>query len=93
MVEEVVWGIEFIGDCLVIFVFCFMIERVFCIDLLIMIYGENGMGKEVVVWMVYYLSDWRDELLVVVNCVVILEIFLESELFGYEKGVFIDVYE
>lgn len=56
------------------------------VDLLIR--GETGTGKEVVVNMVHYSSGRRDDPLVKINCSAIPETLLEAELFGYEKGAF-----
>lgn len=49
------------------------------------------MGKELIVWVIHEGFDWVDEPFIKVNCAVILFEFIESELFGYEKGVFIGV--
>lgn len=57
-----------------------------------MVVGESGMGKEVVVCVIYKLSGRWNKFFIVINCVVILEQFLESELFCYVKGVFIGVF-
>lgn len=59
---------------------------------IVLIIGELGMGKEFLVWVVYNFSKCREWLLVKVNCVNLLVNIIESELFGYECGVFIGVY-
>ena len=56
------------------------------VDLLIC--GETGTGKEVVVNSIHDQSSRRDKPLVKINCGAIPENLLESELFGYEKGAF-----
>lgn len=56
------------------------------VDLLIC--GETGTGKEVVVNTIHDRSARRDKPLVKINCGAIPENLLESELFGYEKGAF-----
>lgn len=55
----------------------------------IFLYGEMGIGKEVVVCVLYDLSICVVKLFIVVNCVLILELLIESELFGYVVGSFI----
>lgn len=57
----------------------------------IFITGESGIGKEVCVEVIYVVSKCGDKLFIVINCVVILKDLIESELFGYVKGVFIGV--
>ncbi|MBQ8850899.1 MAG: sigma-54-dependent Fis family transcriptional regulator, partial [Oscillibacter sp.] len=54
----------------------------------ILICGETGTGKEVVVNSIHDQSARRDKPLVKINCGAIPENLLESELFGYEKGAF-----
>lgn len=56
------------------------------VDLLIC--GETGTGKEVVVNTIHEQSSRRDKPLVKINCGAIPENLLESELFGHEKGSF-----
>lgn len=54
----------------------------------VLICGETGSGKEVVVNSIHESSSRRDKPLVKINCGAIPEQLLESELFGYEKGAF-----
>ena len=56
------------------------------VDLLIC--GETGTGKEVVVNSIHNGSSRRDKPMVKINCGAIPSNLLESELFGYEKGAF-----
>lgn len=56
------------------------------VDLLVC--GETGTGKEVVVNNIHDHSSRRDKPLVKINCGAIPENLLESELFGYERGAF-----
>lgn len=56
------------------------------VDLLII--GETGTGKGVVVNAIHESSSRRDKPLVKINCGAIPENLLESELFGHEKGAF-----
>ncbi len=85
--------VEMIGQCAAIEKLKSQIERVANTDLVVLITGENGTGKEVVAQMIHYLSDRRDDVLVAVNCAAISETLLESELFGHEKGAFTDAHQ
>jgi len=54
----------------------------------VIIYGETGVGKEVIARELHRLSNRRKNRFVKVNCAALPSELLESELFGYEKGAF-----
>jgi len=65
-----------------------MVARVALNDASVLVVGETGSGKEVVVKEIHRLSPRRERSLVEVNCAALPEHLMESELFGYEKGAF-----
>ena len=64
------------------------IDRVADTDLNIIVSGETGVGKEVVVRSLYQKSKRFGKPFVKVNCAALPATLLESEMFGYEKGAF-----
>jgi len=57
-------------------------------DVPILVQGETGVGKEVLVKALHAASSRADAPLIAVNCAAIPNELIESELFGYEKGAF-----
>lgn len=54
----------------------------------ILITGETGVGKSAIAKSIHAMSDRADKPFIEVNCAVLHENLIESELFGYEKGAF-----
>ncbi len=57
-------------------------------DLAVLVTGETGVGKELVVRQIHAASARREEALIQVNCAALPESIAESELFGHVPGAF-----
>jgi len=57
-------------------------------DATVLVTGETGTGKEVVVQAIHQQSLRQQQALIKLNCAAIPENLVESELFGHEKGAF-----
>ncbi len=54
----------------------------------VLIYGENGSGKELIAHLIHQKSPRKNKRFIQINCAAIPEILIDSELFGYVKGTF-----
>ena len=65
-----------------------LIEQIADTGLNAVVYGETGVGKELVVQNLYQKSNRVGKPFVKVNCAALPDTLLESEMFGYEQGAF-----
>lgn len=64
------------------------IEQVASTNATVLIMGESGTGKELIARAVHNISNRSKRTLVKVNCATLPANFIESELFGHERGAF-----
>jgi len=81
-------GGELIGESLVMQKLKQEIDIVAPSDFNILVYGETGVGKELVARTLHQKSLRKNGPLVYVNCAALPENLIESELFGHVKGAF-----
>ena len=65
-----------------------LIDQIADTGLNTIIYGETGVGKELIVQCLYSKSNRTGKAFVKVNCAALPDTLLESEMFGYEPGAF-----
>ena len=70
-----------------------LIKRVSFGNANVMVTGESGVGKELVVRSIHKNSMRRNHPLIPVNCGALPASLFESELFGYEKGAFTGAFQ
>ncbi len=65
-----------------------MVQQVAPLSSQVLLFGETGVGKEVIANAIHYSSDRAGGPFIKVNCGAIPESLIDSELFGHEKGAF-----
>ncbi len=65
-----------------------LVRSVVDLDTTVLIYGETGVGKELLARSIHFSGSRRDRPFLAVNCAAIPEELFESELFGSRKGAF-----
>jgi len=65
-----------------------LIDQIADTELNTVIYGETGVGKELIAECLYDKSNRNGKPFIKVNCAALPDTLLESEMFGYERGAF-----
>ncbi len=79
---------QIVGDSPALAVVRHAIQKAAPTSATVLIWGESGVGKELVARAIHRDSLRRDGAFVQVNCAAIPDELIESELFGHEKGSF-----
>lgn len=79
---------EMLGQCHSIDTLLSQISKVAPTETNVLIEGESGTGKELVAQRIHALSQRSERQMISLNCAAIPDAFIESELFGHEKGAF-----
>jgi DNA-binding NtrC family response regulator len=66
----------------------FQAQRAAAASVSVLITGETGTGKEILVKAIHHMGPRADKPFIAVNCAAIQKTMLESELFGHESGSF-----
>ncbi len=69
-----------------------LMQQIAGVDTTVLVTGETGTGKELIVDALHALSHRSQEPLIKVNCLTLSEELLESELFGHVRGAFTGAY-
>jgi two-component system response regulator AtoC len=69
------------------------VEKIKNLDATVLITGESGTGKGVIAKLIHTSSNRSKMPYINVNCAVLPENLIESELFGHEKGAFTGAYK
>ncbi len=86
--EEKMTFDEIVGESVSITKAKEMAKRASKVDSHVLLYGENGSGKEIFAKAIHNNSSRGSQPFVAINCAAIPKDLIESELFGYEKGAF-----
>ena len=80
--------VEMLGESVLIRSLSDQLNKVAPTHTNVLIEGESGTGKELVARKIHELSNLADRKMISINCAVIPESMIESELFGHKKGAF-----
>ncbi|MDP8200753.1 MAG: sigma-54 dependent transcriptional regulator [Candidatus Tenebribacter burtonii] len=76
------------GNSTVIMRILKQVELVASTDMIVIIQGKSGTGKEVIANMIHKKSKRKNKAFIPIDCGAIPDTLVESELFGYQKGAF-----
>ena len=71
----------------------YKVEQIAPTDTLVIVLGETGTGKELIVRAIHGSSLRKDRPLLKINCATLPSNLIESELFGHERGAFTGAFD
>lgn len=80
--------VRIVGKSNAILSICKLVGQVAITNVPVILFGESGVGKELVARAIYYHSNRKNKPFISVNCAALPDPLVESELFGYEQGAF-----
>ncbi|MEL6672259.1 MAG: sigma-54 dependent transcriptional regulator [Bacteroidota bacterium] len=92
-IQQVKQRYGIIGNCREINTAVEIAMRVAPTDVSVLVYGENGTGKDVIPRIMHQFSKRKHKSFLPINTGAIPEGTLDSELFGHEKGAFTSAYD
>ncbi|MEJ5172690.1 MAG: sigma-54 dependent transcriptional regulator [Hydrogenothermaceae bacterium] len=63
-------------------------RKISLFDFTVLIYGESGVGKELIARYIHEISPRKDNIFLPINCATIQKDIMEAEFFGTKKGVY-----
>ena len=85
--------VEIIGDSEIMQTLFQKLGKIAPTDANVLIFGENGTGKDLIAYAIYQLSLRKDKPYIKVDVGALTDTLFESELFGHKKGAFTDARE
>ena len=70
-----------------------LVRKVAAYDITVFLRGESGTGKELIARAIHNDSKRVDKPFVVIDCAILPDTLVESEIFGHEKGAFTGAHE
>jgi transcriptional regulator with GAF, ATPase, and Fis domain len=83
-----IYGDEIVGTNFGLKEVMYHVKQVAPLDSPVLLFGETGVGKDVIANAIHYSSSRSKGPFVSVNCGAIPDTLIDSELFGHEKGAF-----
>lgn len=84
---------EIVGDSPQMHKLFQLVEKVSIYDITVFLHGDSGTGKELIARSIHRKSNRASKPFVVIDCAILPDTLVESEIFGHEKGAFTGAHE